>query len=357
VADDGVGRSSGAGARTIRSPDDAEQVAAEWMRLLGFGDARCTGAGTDGGVDVRSGDAVAQVKAQLAPVGRPELQALYGVARSERRRPLFFSLMSYTAAARAWADEVGMALFRFDHAGLVEPVNPAAEELLATAGGRAVLSPPAWPVTMSDRAGRAAVARERRGLLFVERVTLVGLGWLWVQRVRLDYTVATRRAVAHRATTLAFDLLSGAPFPQPAIDPLPPGGNAGGRETVGEQGPFAATMETAAVLRQITDTWEKLEAVTRPAAVERHRAVLEHLGVPPEALTVSPSAGERVLAPVFVGLLEHRQVRGFGRVAPIDSRVVVCSGITGASLPDLASHLTSRLPVALEDIVSRVRRL
>jgi hypothetical protein len=108
-----------------------------------------------------------------------------------------------------------------------------------------------------------------------------------------------------------------------------------------------ATMETAAILRQISDTWEKLEAVTRPAVVERHRAVLGHLGVPPDAVTVSPSAGERVLAPVYVGLLEHRR----------DSRVVVCSGVTGARLPDLASHLTSRLPHALEEIVSRVRRL
>jgi hypothetical protein len=36
---------------------------------------------------------------------------------------------------------------------------------------------------------------------------------------------------------------------------------------------------------------------------------------------------------------------------------VVCSGVTGASLVDLASHLTSRLPDALEEIVSRIRRL
>ena len=112
VADNGGARAPGAGARTIRSPDDAEQVAAEWMRHLGFGDAQCTGSGADGGVDVRSHGAVAQVKAQLTPVGRPELQSLYGVARSEGRQPLFFSLMSYTAAALTWADEVGMALFR-----------------------------------------------------------------------------------------------------------------------------------------------------------------------------------------------------------------------------------------------------
>jgi len=335
----------GAAARAIRSPEDAEQVAAEWMRHLGFGDARCTGAGTDGGVDVRSRDAVAQVKAQLTPVGRPELQALYGVARSEGRQPLFFSLMSYTAAALAWADDVGMALFRFDHAGFVEPVNTAAAALITAAGGPGVLLPPAWPVRLSDRAGRAAIARERRGLLFVERVTLAGLGWVWVQVVRLDYTVATRRgAVAHRSADLGFDLVSGAPFPLPGIDPAVPADASGG-ETVGAGGPLPATMETSAVLRQITGLWEKLESVTRPAVVERHRAALVHLGVPPEALTVSPTAGERVLAPVFVGVLEHRR----------DSRVVVCSGVTGASLADLASHLTSRLPASLEEIVGRVR--
>lgn len=316
------------------------------MRHLGFGDARCTGAGTDGGVDVRSQAAVAQVKAQLTPVGRPELQALYGVARSEGRQPLFFSLMSYTAAAQAWADEVGMALFRFDHAGLVEAVNVPAEALLAAAGGPSVLLPPAWPVRLTDRAGRAAIGRERRGLLFAERVSLVGLGWLWVQLVRLDYTVATRRGVAHRSASLAFDLVSGAPFPRPNTEPGPGGAPPTG-ESVGATGPLAATMETAAVLRQITATWEKLEGVTRPAVVERHRAALVHLGVPPEALTVSPSAGERVLAPVFIGLLEHRR----------DSRFVVCSAVTGALLADLASHLTSRLPGALEEIVSRVRRL
>jgi hypothetical protein len=346
VADDGGGRAERAGARTIRSPDDAEQVAAEWMRHLGFDDARCTGAGTDGGVDVRSREAVAQVKAQLTPVGRPELQALYGVARSEGRRPLFFSLMSYTTAAAAWADEVGMALFRFDHAGAVEAVNAPAEGLLVAAGGPGVLQPPAWPVRLSDRAGRAAIARERRGLLFAERVAFVGLAWIWIQRVRLDYTVPTRRAVAHRATTLAFDLVSGAPFPVPGFEPEVPG-RGKGPDPVGEAGPLPATMETAAVLRQISDTWEKLETVTRPAVVERHRAALEQLGVPPGALTISPAAGERVLAPVFVGLLEHRR----------DSRVVVCSGVTGTTLSDLASHLTSRLPDALEEIVSRIRRL
>jgi hypothetical protein len=159
-----------------------------------------------------------------------------------------------------------------------------------------------------------------------------------VQLVRLDYTVPTRRAVAHRSATLAFDLVSGAPFP------LPPRGAAPSR-TADADPPLPAALETAAVLRPISDLWDKLEAATRPATAERHRASLDRLGVPAAAVSVLPSAGERVLAPVFVGLLEHRR----------DSRVVVCSAVTGAPLAELASHLTSRLPGALEEIVSRVR--
>ena len=271
------------------------------------------------------------------------------MARSEGRQPLFFSLMSYTAAALAWADEVGMALFRFDHAGAGRSRQRPRR---GAAGGRRRARCPAaaglaGPAVGPGRAGGRSPG-SGGGSCFAERVACVGLGWIWVQLVRLDYTVPTRRAVAHRATTLAFDLVSGAPFPWPGVEPDGRRRDNGGSETVGEKGPLPATMETTAVLRQITDTWEKLEAVTRPAVVERHRAALVHLGVPPEALTVSPSAGERVLAPVFVGLLEHRR----------DSAGSWCAvGSPVRRLSDLASHLTSRLPGALEEIVGRVRRL
>jgi len=255
--------------------------------------------------------------------------------------------MSYTAAALAWADEVGMALFRFDHAGAVGCRQRPAEGRWWPPAATAVLRPPAWPVRLSDRAGRAAIARERRGLLFAERVAFVGLGWVWIQRVQLDYTIPTRRAVAHRATTLAFDLVSGAPFPAPGFEPEM-ACRDGGSEPVGETGPLPATMETAANSpsdqRYLGETGGGHPAGRGRTAPGGAR---EQLGVPPEALTISPSAGERVLAPVFVGLLEHRR----------DSRVVVCSGVTGATLSDLASHLTSRLPGALEEIVSRIRRL
>ena len=57
------------------------------------------------------------------------MQKLYGAALG--RRALFFSLQSYTDEARSWADEVGMALFRFDLQGEPTAVNSAARTMLA----------------------------------------------------------------------------------------------------------------------------------------------------------------------------------------------------------------------------------
>src|SRR5262249_39821417 len=109
--------------RLIRSPRDAEEAAADWCRWLGFADAGLTQAGSDGGVDVRGRSLVAQVKAHMVPIGRPDLQELYGVAMAQRAVPIFFSLMAYTREAQEWANQIGMALFRFNHAGEAEPVN------------------------------------------------------------------------------------------------------------------------------------------------------------------------------------------------------------------------------------------
>ena len=67
----------------ITSWQEAERNAARWMRHWGFGDARLTSSGADGGVDVRARAAVAQVKFEASQVGRPALQRLYG-ARGAR---------------------------------------------------------------------------------------------------------------------------------------------------------------------------------------------------------------------------------------------------------------------------------
>lgn len=113
----------------IRTYRDAEAAAASWMRWLGWGDASVTAPGRDGGIDVTATHAVAQVKAHVNPIGRPEVQQLFGIASSLGRTPVFFASAGYTPEARKWADEVSMPLFRFDLQGEPEPVNPAARVL------------------------------------------------------------------------------------------------------------------------------------------------------------------------------------------------------------------------------------
>jgi len=113
----------------IRTYRDAEEAAAQWMRWLGWGDAAVTPAGRDGGIDVSATHAIAQVKAHVNPIGRPEIQQLFGIAAHTRRTPIFFASAGYTPEARNWADGAMMALFRFDLQGEPLPVNDVARDL------------------------------------------------------------------------------------------------------------------------------------------------------------------------------------------------------------------------------------
>lgn len=114
--------------RLIRNPRDAEMVAVDWMRFWGFDDAEATPVGADEGIDVVSETAVAQVKAHMVPIGRPDLQNLAGVAAVEGKIALFFALNGYTAQAIQWANKAKMALFTFDLQGAPEPANDIARD-------------------------------------------------------------------------------------------------------------------------------------------------------------------------------------------------------------------------------------
>jgi hypothetical protein len=92
-----------------------ELIAQNWMRLWGESDARATQFSNDGGLDVISSNFGAQVKFFAnAPVGRPDIQALYGAATGCGLSPVFFAYASgYTTDALEWAAEVGVACFTF----------------------------------------------------------------------------------------------------------------------------------------------------------------------------------------------------------------------------------------------------
>lgn len=107
----------------------AEHRAVDHMRSIGFGDATVTSRGADGGYDVRATGAVAQVKHWNKPVGRPELQGLFGIASAQHALALFYSSSGYTAAAREWASTTGMALFTTSPAGRFSSESAAAHQI------------------------------------------------------------------------------------------------------------------------------------------------------------------------------------------------------------------------------------
>lgn len=117
--------------RLVKTAALAEEYAAEVMRALGFYDASTTPPGCDGGIDVVSADAVAQVKMEGLPTGRPVLQALFGAASVDGKRAVFFSLAGYTTQALEWAERAAIACFEFAFDGSIEARTPAAEHLLS----------------------------------------------------------------------------------------------------------------------------------------------------------------------------------------------------------------------------------
>jgi len=115
---------------TVENWEDAEKLAVEYMKWLGFGDAKKTGSGADEGKDVQSLRAVAQVKDMGTGVTRPMVQQLYGVASAEKKIPVFFA-RSYAKTAREWAEKNRIALFTFTLRGDVKAVSPRARVLVA----------------------------------------------------------------------------------------------------------------------------------------------------------------------------------------------------------------------------------
>ncbi|MCH5643480.1 restriction endonuclease [Gordonia sp. ABSL49_1] len=107
----------------------AEERAAQIMRKLGFPEAKATQASADKGIDVVAPAAVAQVKWQSKPVGRPSTQQLAGawLQRNSRWRRnekmLYFAKAGYSRAAIEYADDVGMVLFQFADKGRVAAAN------------------------------------------------------------------------------------------------------------------------------------------------------------------------------------------------------------------------------------------
>ncbi|WP_072688262.1 restriction endonuclease [Rhodococcus marinonascens] len=153
----------------IRTPAEAEVNAAQQMQRLGYGDAAALLGGAGGGIDVHSSRAYAQVKWRGGSAGRSHLQSLYGArGTSHARKLLYFSGSGYTDEAVAYADAVGMALFRCEPDGETPPVGACAPKLVAAVSNTTVSpdltsppprrSKPQSPVRFLARSMRAVVA-------------------------------------------------------------------------------------------------------------------------------------------------------------------------------------------------------
>jgi hypothetical protein len=115
----------------IRTWQQAEENAARWMRALGYRDAVVgKNHGPDGGIDVHSARAIAQVKCRAENVGRPELQQLFGAGAGRKRELWFFASSDYTDLALEYADINGMFLFTYSATGELTPINRHAERKL-----------------------------------------------------------------------------------------------------------------------------------------------------------------------------------------------------------------------------------
>lgn len=120
--------------RTIRvlTWQDAEVLAAEHMRKrLGFRDAHVSVSGADGGIDVVSKKAIAQVKFHAGKTGAPDIQRLAGVAAGRRVKRLFFSSAGYTPRAVEAANASKVAIFLYDVTGKVTALNKVATKMRA----------------------------------------------------------------------------------------------------------------------------------------------------------------------------------------------------------------------------------
>ena len=91
---------------------DAERLVCDWMRKNGYRDAALTKSGADGGVDVTSKKAIAQVKFHAKPIGIAEVQRVYGIGVAQRKqRTLIFASAGFTRAAREFADKHGVECY------------------------------------------------------------------------------------------------------------------------------------------------------------------------------------------------------------------------------------------------------
>ncbi|CAM5705650.1 Restriction endonuclease type IV Mrr domain-containing protein OS=Streptomyces alboniger OX=132473 GN=CP975_29015 PE=4 SV=1 [Streptomyces alboniger] len=120
----------------VRDARDAVTVTALYLRWLGYLDTRSASRALPSGVRITARGMLAQVDPALRRATPRDIECLWLTAMTgASETPLacaFFSLAGYTDTARTRADALEVPLFTLDLTGTPQPVNTAADELVAT---------------------------------------------------------------------------------------------------------------------------------------------------------------------------------------------------------------------------------
>jgi hypothetical protein len=293
---------------------------------------------------------VAQVKMHMVPIGRPDLQRLYGVAVTEGAVSVFFSLTDYTREAKDWADQVGMALFRFSPVGEAEPVNGYAEMLVERARIQAPRPPEpplaGAPIGCSDEAASRALIPPRWSFRQVDRVLWVRQGWLPVASLIYDCSYYSGRVsqgrppeVTFGRTRAACQLLTGRAIGVPpwqgqmlTVHP----------DHINLKPAFTPEDAKRQVERDWDYFWDYRHSSRRaPSRVyQEAESNLVAYGVPPDAVSLDVAVEGVFALPFFAALV----------TGPTGNRVTAVEGVTGTSHSALGRLFTILGPQLLDQL-------
>lgn len=115
----------------VRTARDAVTVAALYLRWLGYGEIRGAVKRAPSGVRVTARGMIALIEPSVQPSSLRDVECVWLSAMADSVNCVCFSLAGYEEAARARADALSIPLFVIDLTGTPQPVNSAAEELIA----------------------------------------------------------------------------------------------------------------------------------------------------------------------------------------------------------------------------------
>jgi hypothetical protein len=117
----------------VRTSEDAVLAAARYLEWLGFEDLEVSESPEREGVCLLGRDIVAQVDTWTEPADLRAVECLWlNTLHAEQLAPAMFTLAGYSREALNRADQLLVALFELDFAGMPQPVNEAAEALIRT---------------------------------------------------------------------------------------------------------------------------------------------------------------------------------------------------------------------------------